>query len=142
MLSRRCGLGAAVWALVSLRCRCSPLPPQVFYQAADGATYGPFPAESVEAWYREGYFPPETPVAPSEAGPFVPLAACLHEGSENPLTPPAESFEEEPAFPEEAELLPQEHDYPPYSSEGAEGGEWAGRAEVPEAPRRKRSVWR
>ena len=148
MSSRRRGLGlVAGSALVSL-CLSAPLPAQVFYRAADGVTYGPFPAESVEAWYREGYFPPETPVAPSEAGPFRPIQVCMHDRDSSESAAPSTQFheateEDDSEFPEDAECPPLEDEYPAFPPMGAGGDhQWGERVEVPEAPRRKRSLWR
>ena len=89
MRRRFSGLGTAtaLAALVSLG-MSAELPQQVFYRAADGETYGPFPATSIEAWFREGYFPASTPIAATEAGPFLPIGACLLQDAE--VAPKAE----------------------------------------------------
>jgi hypothetical protein len=37
-------------------------PPQLFYYSSVGELFGPFERKQLEAWYFEGYFPPDTPV--------------------------------------------------------------------------------
>ena len=142
MIFRRSCLGLiAGSALVSI-CLCSPLPTQVFYRAADGATYGPFPAESIEAWYREGYFPPDTPVAGSETGPFTPIEFCMHESSvdDAPTQILGDDEYEEPSLPGDLEQTPgEEEPLLPYSEEGYRFDQQDG---VPDSPRRRKSLWR